>query len=266
MSMVPSTPQRQQKRARGPAQAPDAADGAREIGQGNPVVNPPRNIPHAYNDKFTVNLTYCDAYNINTTYTVGASQIWKMNSIFKPDETGTGHQPFPRDLWASMYDSYAVLSCEYDIQIFNRGADTITYTAAGSASQRPDTVIVNLARSTTKTDITMGAVNPYRLAEKKYVQTKCLTSGFPHGIRFQGILTPGDFSMDSIDVDNDKAWTAVGADPGVPRYFGIVCNPLQSAAFAGQNEQPYILMQVFVTLKYTVQFGQVNATLRQAES
>lgn len=268
-----------QKRARVESSSTNpttVADGVREIGQGNPVVNPPRNIPHCYNDKFTVQLDYCDAYNYVVSYDGGISQVWKMNDIYDPDQTGTGHQPFFADAWKSLYDSYAVLSCEYDVTVVNGGAEAITWTNVGTFSNRPHAMVVNLARSTTLSDITDGAVSTtlgvttgtvYGLSERKYVQTKITGNAFMDSVvKFHGTLTPGDFAMDSINADNDAQWTAVGTSPGVPRYFGIVINSLQQAAFSGQTKQPKLLAQVFVKLRYTVQFGQINSSLRQVES
>lgn len=70
----------------------DAADGATEVGSGLGVTIP-RSVPHLYNNNYTVKLTYADNYRHAVNYGNAAKQVFRMNSIFDPDYTGTGHQP-----------------------------------------------------------------------------------------------------------------------------------------------------------------------------
>ena len=71
----------------------DAADGAKEVGQGH-LVTVPRSVPHIYNNNYTVKLTYVDTYTHTVDYTLNAAvQQYRSNSIFDPDLSGTGHQP-----------------------------------------------------------------------------------------------------------------------------------------------------------------------------
>lgn len=51
-------------------------------------------------------------YNTHYSVTSGAGtatdRVFKLNSIFDPDHTGTGHQPLGRDQWALLYSHYRV--------------------------------------------------------------------------------------------------------------------------------------------------------------
>lgn len=276
MSLVQlGTPIRNPKRARvASSSTMETNDGVNEVGQGDPVVNPPPNIPHCYNDKFTVYVDYVDTNQKMTTYDGGMVHVWKMNDIYDPDHTGTGHQPYFTDVWKSIYDKYAVLSCEYDITLVNCSNENITFSSGGSYRQRPACLIANFAKSTSVSDITDGAVGltsgtVYGLSERKYVQTKIMLPsqhGHASAVTFKGVLTPGDFPMDAVDGDDDEQWTAVGSSPALPRYFGVVVNPFQQTAFTGQSIKPIHLVEVFVKLRYTVQFGKVNTSLREVES
>lgn len=49
----------------------------------------------------------------------GFSYAFNLNSIFDPNRTGIGHQPYGHDTLASLYNRYRVIKCAYTIQGFN---------------------------------------------------------------------------------------------------------------------------------------------------
>lgn len=242
-----------------------AKQGANEAGAGLQVTVP-RNIPHLYNNNYTVRLTYADSFNMLLSNAGGGgTYTYRTNSIYDPDYTSAGHQPLMRDLWASQYDYYTVLACHYHIELYNCAVDTITYTAAGTFAQRVGAVTSNLIPTTNITDIVnVGGGYPYPSSEMKNVQTKVI---WPENwVTFEGTLTPGDFIVDAKDADSDTTWTAVGANPAVPRYLGFGLNAFNATSFTGQNKAVYSNIQVFVKLHYDVQFTQLNQTLRSVAS
>jgi len=240
----------------------DTSDGAQEAGGGLGVVIP-RSVPHCYNNNYTVKLSYADNFRHEVSYSSSARQVFRTNSIFDPDLTGTGHQPMFRDLWSSMYDYYTVLSCEYEIYFYNACADTITWTAIGTHAQRMGAVQVTTLATTDSSDyVTFNTVFP--IAEMKNTSTNFLPP--EDTIMVKGVLTPGDFIVDAKDQDADNTWVANGSNPGVPRFFGYVITSAQWAAITGQSKVPFSVIQTFVKLNYTVQFTQVNPSLRQASS
>lgn len=242
-------------------QTSSAKEGAKQVGQGLQVIVP-RNIPHAYNNNFTVRLTYADSYNYTINGAAGTyARTWSMNSIFDPDVTNVGHQPMMRDLYASQYDYYAVLACHYRIELYNGSVDPITFTSAGASGQRVGGVVATIIPTTNATDITnltYGSVSP--AVEMKNTQSQAIWP--EHVVVFEGTLTPGDFIVDAKDADADNTWTANGSNPAVQRYLGLGLNSINSTAFVGQSEQSYSNIQVFVKLDYDVQFTQINQTLR----
>lgn len=242
-------------------------DGAMETGQGL-TVTVPRAVPHLYNNTYTVKLTYADNFrhDIAQTGAAGSTQYFRTNSIFDPDVTGTGHQPLMRDLWASQYDYYSVLSCEYEIWLYNCFADPVTFTAVGTSAQRVGCVNVALVTSTTANDITdpptSGRIYPHW--ETKNTQTRFLVP--EDVVKFEGTLTQGDFILDAVDQDTDKTWTAIGSNPAVARYLGYSITPAQWTGLTGASETPYSSIQVAVKFHYTVQFTQIASSLRVAAS
>lgn len=242
-----------------------AKQGANEVGKGLEVTVP-RNIPHLYNNNYTIRLTYADSFNrVVSNAGGGDNYAFRTNSIYDPDYTSAGHQPLMRDLWASQYDYYTVLACHYHIELYNCAVDTLTFTSAGTFAQRVGAITANLIPTTNITDISnAGGGYPFPSSEMKNVQTKVI---WPENwVTFEGTLTPGDFIVDAKDADSDTTWTAVGANPAVPRYLGFGLNAFNATSFGGQNKAAYSNIQVFVKLHYDVQFTQLNQALRSIAS
>lgn len=53
-----------------------------------------------------------------TTNAVG-EYIFNLNSIFDPNRTGIGHQPYGHDTFNSLYNRYRVIACSYRVQCPN---------------------------------------------------------------------------------------------------------------------------------------------------
>ena len=243
-----------------------AAEGAEEVGQGL-TVTVPRNIPHLYNNNYTVRLTYAESFN--TVISPGSSDGFRIatNTIFDPNSTGTGHQPIMRDLWASQYDYYAVLAMHYKIWVTNCYNDAITFTAAGTSAQAPSQAVTTIMPSTNTTDyasmVNAGGVFP--TMEMKNTRSFVTNKECPP-LLIEGTLTPGDFIVDAKDADSDTTWTAVGSNPTVLRYLNVVHTHCLASALTGSSEVPYILMSAIVQLDYDVQFTQMNPSLRGVPS
>jgi hypothetical protein len=237
------------------------ADAIKQVGQGLEVTVP-RSIPHGYNDSYTVRLTYADTLRHDVSYGGVGKHLYRM-SLWDPDFTGTGHQAHMRDLWASQYDYYTVLSAEYEMHFYNGGVGSVTYTSVGSSNQRLGCVQVHFNHSTNSNDFPT-AVTPYPIAEMKNCRTKFLIP--EETCSFQGTLTPGDFMVDAVDADNDETWIPVGSNPTINRFFGYVITPTLPAAISGQSTAHVSAIQVYLKIHYTVQFTQVNASLRQTPS
>lgn len=52
-----------------------------------------------------------------TGVTTGTAQVWRMNSLFDPDLTGTGHQPQQYDQLSAVYSQYCVIASQAKMQI-----------------------------------------------------------------------------------------------------------------------------------------------------
>lgn len=242
------------------------ASAADQVGQGL-AVTVPRSVPHLYNNTYTVKLTYADNFrhDIAQNGSAGGTQFFRMNSIFDPDQTGTGHQPIMRDLWASQYDYYAVLQCDYTMRFYNAAHDGVTFTAVGTSSQRIGSVNLAFLRTTNSAEFTsLNNGIAYPMLEAKNVSPYMINP--EETLELTGSLTQGDFMLDAKDADSDPTWTSVGSNPSISRHFGYIMSPCQWNGLVGVNETPYSSIIVQVVIDYTVQFTQMNQTLRNVSS
>lgn len=69
-------------------------------------------------NQLTTKLKYCSAFTL-TTLGVGAlsTQAWNLNSLYDPDRTGVGHQPYLFDQIKVLYQTYLVYGCYVNIKL-----------------------------------------------------------------------------------------------------------------------------------------------------
>jgi hypothetical protein len=102
----------------------------RSLGISRPVsVN---GFPH----EMVVDLKYNDTFQwALPAYGANGSQIFRLNSLFDPDYTFTGHQPYFRDQLATLYGTYKVLKCAIDVRVFFSDVTAIACKATIRASE-----------------------------------------------------------------------------------------------------------------------------------
>lgn len=84
----------------------------------NPRVTSVVTIGKEMPDRCRVILKYTDLYSFTAAPNPSA-QVWKINSLFDPDLTGTGHQPQGFDQWSAFYNTYQVYGAKVDLEIAN---------------------------------------------------------------------------------------------------------------------------------------------------
>lgn len=75
--------------------------------------------------KKIVKLTYCQSDTLLCASGVIDRNVFRLNSLFDPDQTGVGHQPLGSDQWASLYDVYTVLGAKITVTFSNRTTGTV---------------------------------------------------------------------------------------------------------------------------------------------
>lgn len=64
--------------------------------------------PTGFPDRIFVKLKYSDIKVATTTAGAASVQIWRANTVFDPDFTGVGHQPYATDQWGALYNKFRV--------------------------------------------------------------------------------------------------------------------------------------------------------------
>lgn len=229
-------------------------------GQGTTVAIP-RSIPTSYNEKFTVKLKYVDQYKLNPTQTGNIAQTWAVNDLWDPDFTNVGHQPYFRDPWASMYTHYTVLNCEIKLYMANCTTTLFTETAGGTNTFRIP-LVVSLKHGTNTTGF--GADVPFPRLEQNNTINIHIFPEFEKQITLN--YGPGDFQMDNNDADVERTWTPVGQSPNIRKYFQLLAASGFKGGITGLSPTQYHTLMVTAELTYTVQFNDINMTLRNASS
>jgi hypothetical protein len=93
-------------------------------------------MPNGFPPEMDVKMRYVDSFALVLSAGVGGVYQYRLNSIFDPDLTGVGHQPYTRDTWAAVYSTYTVMSCRYVVQAVSTVPCTIS-TRAVNASNAP---------------------------------------------------------------------------------------------------------------------------------
>lgn len=82
-------------------------------------------------------LRYASSFTMTSSSGILAKVQYRANSLFDPQETSGGHQPFGFDQWATLYNSYMVLGSKI----------TVTWYDIGTVNTNPLTVGVYLSDS-----------------------------------------------------------------------------------------------------------------------
>lgn len=74
--------------------------------------------------RYITKMKYSESYTLQLTNSY--TQVINLNSIWDPNRTGIGHQPYGFDQLAALYNRYRVISCKYIVNGYS-GANAIRY-------------------------------------------------------------------------------------------------------------------------------------------
>lgn len=78
--------------------------------------------------RFITKMKYAETYSPGNA---SGQSPWRvnLNSIFDPNRTGTGHQPYSHDTMATLYNRYRVISCSYVVTVYSSVGATLQVAA-----------------------------------------------------------------------------------------------------------------------------------------
>lgn len=168
-------------------------------------------------DQMGTVLRYTD--RVTLTCIAGVAEIYefKINSIYDPDLSGTGHQPVGRDEWMNFYSRYRVLSAKCRASFYN--LETVaSYMAEISTAFSTERYIAN-------SDPELLAQNPY----SRYKRLSLIQESSKAHLTQKTSIGPllGE-SKESYKTDTSYHGTA-DADPGVLAYWTAAVQPIDQS-------------------------------------
>lgn len=195
--------------------------------------------PSTIADRTMVKLKYMQRIVLSSSSGIQASQVFRGNSLFDPDFTGSGAQPVGFDQWATFYNNYRVRGAKINIQFATAG------TTAGSQTWD---LCCYPSLSTTVTAQDSSHVQP--LAKWKLgnlgSNTKFISSY---------VSTAKMFGTNKRSIAiNDSYGAAIGSNP-TNAWFFIICSQPADQSTSGS-------CFAYVTITYYTEFyDKQNLTL-----
>ncbi|WP_445779495.1 hypothetical protein [Shewanella sp.] len=166
------------------------------------IVNLGTTIP----DTTVVRLKYCDDLTITVPNSpVGTNYLFRCNSIFDPDFTGTGHQPLGHDQWSQFYERYVV----------TKATLTATFKSTYGEVNQPTNVGVCLIANTSAAITSADNFAENNRTTYGYV---CRDLGMT---RITKVFKPNDFFGNENIIDDDEKGALFGANPIDGAYWQL---------------------------------------------
>lgn len=190
-------------------------------------------------DKTTSRLRYVDTISIDVSAASIANHVFRCNSVFDPDLTGIGHQPFGYDQHTLLYDRYRVLSSKITVTPVDVDSSNgtpclwgIYEDVDGSLTYSLGTSIIEDTRNKGKWSLHSGISS---------------SPGFT-GNTMKGVSRSLKFTNRSLgaDVRNNTTLVTTNPDSDQDRLFHLWCSSI-----GGNNP---IAQSFIVQIDYVVQF------------
>jgi len=187
--------------------------------------------PRPFPTRMVATLRYVETIAINSAIVSAANTSVACNSIYDPNLTGTGHQPYGHDTYASIYNQYTVLRSTIKITPFQQSANHMAY---GVGIE--DAPIASISYDTWAEKPTYKAICQ-RLdgsqAQKPIVLTWDRNKRFPQNDTYRDLSAP------------------FGANPSEIEVFNICLQSAGSGTAIGNNG-------FFVEVWYTCEFYELK--------
>lgn len=92
-------------------------------------------------------LKYVDNLPQSGSAGVGIDYLFNLNSVFDPDRTGTGHQPYGHDQLSAIYNRYRVWSCRYKVSFRSKAGGSVQPVTVTVLPSNQTTSLVSVAAS-----------------------------------------------------------------------------------------------------------------------
>lgn len=183
--------------------------------------------------KLRTKLVYCDTIELAPDNGMD-NHLFRINSIFDPDYTGTGHQPAFHDQWSPLYSNYRVTGFKYSVKFTQtrlavditdykntHTGTTDTYPFVIDEPNRDRHILFIEANNNTTMNFTESTdLNMLRETGGKMAGVKWRYGPMDptKSIRISGYVNLKNLF---VDVDNFDDATAFGSDPTNVLYLAV---------------------------------------------
>lgn len=198
-----------------------------------PMSVPKMAVPNGIPTQTIAKLRYCDSIDMVSNSGTLGFQTFRANSIFDPDYTGLGHQPYPRDTWSQLYNHYVVLGSKI----------TVIYGTSGDTQSNNQVVGVllgdqNTAGYTDYTEFMEAGKGSYKVLSDqrnaKYAVCKYSAKKF--------------YQVANVSDNVDRLGAAMTTNPTEQAFFHLWCQ--------SQNKSSTTNCPVTVQIDYIVKFSE----------
>lgn len=197
-------------------------------------------------DRKTVKIRYADTFQLNTSTVAGAisAHYFSANSIYDPDVTGTGHQPYGFDSYKLFHNHYTVTNAKINVKFMSnyQGSENVLCVV------RP----LGLAAVTTDGFISTQQENPGAV----WGHIGPNQGGQPHCLLSKNLSIKDYFNVKGDIVQRSQLTSLFSTNPAEMCYFGIFTSNTGTALTAA-------LVTVQVTIDYEVVFSESKSLDRQ---
>lgn len=186
-----------------------------------------------------VKMSYYETIGLTSTSGIVAKHTFNLASIFDPDVTGVGHQPFGHDEYAVLYKEYYVTGAKISVKWSNIATNNIGHK-----------VFVTMD----KDNVIDGNLDT-RMEQTKGSGTKTLLPNSNNTQVTQAFYSPRKFHDIKNTSDDHQLKALFGANPVKPAYAVIGLQPVDQVSSSGAIIYGEVFITYDVVLFNPIPFG-----------
>lgn len=198
--------------------------------RGNPYVLVCRG-PDFMPDVFRTKIKYTERIPLTQISGSLYNYVFRGNSIFDPDFTGTGHQPVGHDQLAGIYSLYKVYACSFKVRYVS------TVQTAGA--------VMELAICSTTNSTALSGADPELVSQQPNGQMRLVSGDGAAGQQIiSGYMTTKRILGKSLTEGGSSTGSTFGSNPTYQWYWNICTQTVDESTT--QNGYAYVELVYYV--------------------
>lgn len=186
-----------------------------------------------------VKLSYHESVGMTSTSGILAFHRFQLNTLFDPDISATGHQPFGRDQWAALYNKYLVTSATIKVKWANIATNNIPHVCG-----------ITLDKDTTN----QGNLDT-RLERQQGLATNTLLANSNAHTTTSAVYGAKSFFTLQYPTDSHQVGSTFGSSPTLPAYAIVWIQPVDSVSSSAAIIYGQVTIEFNVLLSDPIELG-----------